>query len=271
MPRLLHRRRLLARRGLSLAELLVSVAVLTIIAGVLGGLATAVQTSSDYSQGNALAVQHTRVAQERITRAVAGAYSNGSYPSAVAVYEVVGGWRFPDTLVVWNPAAAPANANGPPLVRELVIFCPDPADPRRLLEITAPHNASTIQLNEQLNTPAGRSLIAGIKTASDSEKVVLSNLLRTADVNGATRGCVRFERELRPSDSAWQSYLGGTTPWSGLVWPQGAGGSTAGMRQNWMRYEWQMMPGESAAAKDPSGQQAVTFFGSAGRRGLLNQ
>jgi hypothetical protein len=153
----------------------------------------------------------------------------------------------------------------------LVIFCPDPADPRRLLEITAPNNASTIQLNEQLNTSAGRSLIAGIKSSSDSKTVVLSNLLRTATVSGATRGCVRFERELRPSDSVWQSYLGGTTTWDNLVWPQGAGGSTAGMRQIWVRYEWQMMPGESAAAEDPSGQQAVTFFGSAGCRSRLNQ
>lgn len=252
-----------ARRGMTLAELLVSIAVLSIIAGVLGGLATAVQVSAEYGQGHALAVQHTRVAQERIGRALAEAYATGAYPGAVVVYDVVGGWRFPDTLVVWNPAGPPANAAGPPLVNELVLFCPDPSDPRRLLEITAPNDSRAIPLSEQLNGGAWRAAIEALKTADDSRRVVLSNLLRVSQYNGAARGAVRFECERRPSDTAWQAYQGGSVAWEDLVWPQGMVGSEAGMRRVWVRYEWQLMPGETVADKDPGGQQAATFFGSA--------
>src|SRR5690606_28827569 len=105
------------------------------------------------------------------------------------------------TVLIWRPpSGVPANPAGPPLIRELVIICPDPSAPYRLLEITAPNDSRTIQLNEaSLNTASGRALVQSVKTANTSVKAVLTHQLRTASpANGTARAAVRFECELHP-------------------------------------------------------------------------
>jgi prepilin-type N-terminal cleavage/methylation domain-containing protein len=274
-------RRSSPRAGLTLVELLLAIAIMAVMTGVLGGLARSVQLSSAYCHGRGVATQHARVAFDRIYWAVSAAKATADYPGVVVVYEEFGAFRFPDTLVVWRPEGAPVNANGPPLMKELVLFTPDPADPRRLWEITVPNDARAVPLNEtSLNTAAWRAELAAVKSAAGSRRVLLTDLLRTASPtaapgggatmpNGgwsstsAARGAVRFASDMRPTAAQWQAYRGGALAWAALPWPQGLAGFSAGTRLVTVRIEMQLMPGEEACRDDPNGQQAVPFLGAA--------
>jgi hypothetical protein len=256
------------RRGLTLLELLISTAMMLMLAGVLGGLAAAVQTSSDYSQGHGSATQQARVALERITRNVRQATAVGTHPGLAVVARQVNGWRFPETLIVWRPAGLPVNASGPPLVRELVFYCTDPEHPEQLLEVTAPQDQRALPLDAPLEQSPWREMIEAIKTDSGSRRVVLTNLLRTASAasNSNARpsdllGAVRFEREMRPSAAEWSQYRAGTRTWDQLSWAQGIGGRQTGLRQAWLRIELQLDPVPTAA--DEAKRPSLTFLGSA--------
>lgn len=251
--------------GLSLVELLIALAIMGAMAAMVAGLSQAATSGWRYGQGHADATQHARVALERITRSVREAYATENHPGCAVSYTEVSSWRFPDTLVVWSPNGPPQNADGPPLVSECVIYCPDPADPSQLVEITAPSDSREIPLTNELNQSPWKSQLAGIKTSSQSTKVVLTELLRTSQnaIGTSQFGAIRFERELRPSDSEWDAYQGAVITWSDLSWPQGMYGANRGTRQVWMRVEMQLMPGRESITKDPAGQQAVVFFDSA--------
>lgn len=260
------------RAGLTLLELLIATTMMLMLAGVLGGLAAAVQTSADYSQGHGDATQHARVALERITRNVTQATAAAEHPGFAVVFDQIGPWQYPDTLLVWRPAGAPANAAGPPLVRELVIYCPNPSNPEQLLEITAPTDSRSLPLDSRIQQSPWRQIVDDVKTSSASQRVVLTDLLRVASTAGkrssssqanTLRGAVRFEQELRPSAVQWSQYRAGTRTWENLSWPQGVYGSRTGLRHAWLRIELQLMPGAPAAGADLEGHQAYPFFGSA--------
>lgn len=255
-----------SRKGMTLVELLVASSMLLMLAGVIGGLASAVQTSSGYSQGHAEAAQHARVAIERISRDISRATAVGDYPGFAVVYDDIGGVKYPETLLVWRPTnGTPANASGPPLISELVIYCADPKQPQQLLQIRAPQDSRTIPLDASLNQSPWIETIAAVKTDAQSECVVLTNLLRAATVSGnkaAQRSAVRFVQELQPSADEMTAYRAGTQTWSSLAWPQGMYGTQTGMRQSWLRLELQLMPGTESRT-DATGQQAAPFLGSA--------
>ena len=253
-----------ARRGLTLVELLLAVSILGIMAGALTGLASAVQQSSGYSQGYGTATQHARVTFERISRTVGEATATDQYPGAVVVSTTVSGFGYPDMLVVWHPNGAPANAAGPPLLSEVVIYCPDPSNPYQLLEVTLPGNSTSIPLNSaSLNTPGWQSQLASLVTSPSSNRVLLTNLVRAASVNNANlRAAIRFETEMHPTDSEWAVYQEGTAAWNSLSWAQGICGSQTGLRQVAVRCEVQLLPQQAAGTLDPTSQQAIPFLGS---------
>ena len=136
----LHSKRLsvMNRRGFSLAELLIAVAIMAVLAGAVGALAISVESGSAFSQGRAMATQHARVARDRIERTVREATANEQFPGFFVLTERIGSTKLPDTLVVWRPAGSPANPQGMPLMSELVVFTPDKNSPNRLLEVRAP-------------------------------------------------------------------------------------------------------------------------------------
>lgn len=252
------------RSGLTLVELLLAVSIMTVMAGVLGALATAAHQSAAYSHGHGMATQHARVAVERIAGTVSRATATEGYPGAVVLWEEADGWRFPDTLVVWHPSGPAANPAGPPLMNELVIFCPDPDSPYQLVEVTAPGDTRPVPLNETLNDDAWRAELKSVARSSTSRKVVLTNLLRAGALDGGSpRAAVRFECRLSPTSSQWASYMAGTASFSDLPWPQGMYGSRTGLRQVWVRIELQLLPEQAAGRADPHGELAIPFFGSA--------
>ncbi len=254
-----------ACRGLTLVEMLLAISILGITAGALTGLALSVQQGTTYSQDYSTATQHARVALERISRTVRQAYAAGAYPGAVVVYDVVGAWQFPDTLVVWHPNGAPAHAGGPPLLSEVVIYCPDPANPNRLLEVTVPGNSSPIPLNAaSLNTAGWRAQIKGFASGGGANQVLLTDLVRPAQLDANTlRAAVRFAADMHPTDSEWTACQVQPGLWSSLGWPQGLGGAQTGLRQVAIRVELQLLPASLTGQTDPQAQQTVPFLCSA--------
>lgn len=258
-----------SRRALTLIELMISIAVTTVLLGAIASMAATVNQTSAFNAGQNDALLHARVTLDRIERLLSEAYALETYPGAVVVDESVGSYRYPDTLVIWHPAGAPANPAGPPLVKELVIICPNPADPGELIEVTAPDDARTVELNEAaLNTSAGRSFIDSLKKASSSVKTQLTPLLATAAVatsnSASLRGCVRFECELHPSTTELANVRSGSASWTSLNWPQNLFSNVCGLRQVWVRSELQLLsePRNTDGTTTPT-TVGLPFFGSA--------
>ncbi|HEY2882971.1 MAG TPA: prepilin-type N-terminal cleavage/methylation domain-containing protein [Pirellulales bacterium] len=248
------------RRGLTLVELMISVAVLSMIVTALGMMARAVEISSEYNQSYGTTTQNARVTMDRIDRAVSQAYSNSSWPGVWITEDVVGNYNFPDTLVVWRPSGTAANPQGAPLAGELTIFCPDPAAPSQFVELTVPGN--TTPLPSASNATAFKTFIDGLKTTAGVNKVQLTSLLYSAGVTGSAtaKSGVRFVATMNPSDADFQTYPG--VAWNTLPWPQGLCSQTMGLRQVWVRVELQLLPAGTWIFTGTAAQTPVPYFGS---------
>lgn len=255
----------LARRGLTVVELLVAVAIMSVITLGLATVASGTRSVADYNSKRGMALQHARVTLDRIQRIVQESTFAESHPGAVVVYDQIGNYRYPDTLLVWHPSGAPANASGPPLLNEVLIYCPDPGSPNQLVEMWAPTNTTPIPFDPaQLNTTTWRTTLANVKKSSTTQKVVLTNLLRTAQPTGQTaaRGAVRFEAVANPTAAQIASYRAGSTTWKNLPWPTVLYSNTHGLRQLRVRTELQMVSDGNGGKVDNVGLTALPFFGS---------
>jgi prepilin-type N-terminal cleavage/methylation domain-containing protein len=263
-------RRQLGRRALTLIEMLLAMSIVSMMAVALAGLAHAVKVSSDYTEGTSNATQHARVALERIARAVSQGQASESFPCAVVFADTVGSWTYPDTLVVWHPLSTAANSAGLPLFSEIVVYCPNPANPSQLLEITSPTDTRSVPSITDLTTWSNE--LASLKTGTTSQKVLITDMLRTAiPSSGSTaRGAVRFGVELYPTAADWANYRTGTLSFSSVPWVQSIYGSQTGLRQTWVRSELQLMPGYNLPS-DSTGQVAIPFIGSAALNWNLQQ
>lgn len=259
--------RCLRRRGLTLVELLLASAIMAIMAGTLALLATAVRNTASFAQGREETTQHARVIHERLARLIQEAYTAEYHPGVAVLESYVQTWRFPDMLLIWRPNGAPQNPDGPPLIREIVIITPDPDQPNRLLEVTAPLDTRTIPLDATLNTGAWVAELLSLVRSPSAKKTVLTDLLRVAEVavsgpssgntSGQRRGVIRFVRELRPTESEWAQFRGGTKAWNALSWPLTQYGSETGLRHVWLRWELQLSP------RNYDTSAPVPHFGSA--------
>lgn len=253
------------RRGITLLEMLLALAIMATLVAALGTMASAVYDSTQYADGYGGVAQHARVIGDRIGRTIGDATAGASFPGVLVLTEQIAGWSFPDTLVVWHPQSAVADPDAKPRLNELVVYCPDPDGNSELLEITTPNT----DVAPDVDDLAGwTSAIDAIKADTTSRRVVLTNLLRVATLpeaislgTGWQRGCVRFVSRLRPSEAEWNEYQSGSRAWSDLSWAQSLGGSQTGMRQTWVRFELQLDPSlEEGVEADKT--QPVAFFGS---------
>jgi pilin/secretion family protein with methylation motif len=266
-----HARLPRCRGGLTLVELMIASSIMTIMCGAMAALAMALQQSSEYNYGHSTALQHARVTLERINRIVSTAYTAPGHPGVAVYVDTVGTYRYPDTLIVWQPSGMPTNLLGPPLIGECVFYCCDPSNPANLIEFTSPGDARTIPFDATLQTTGWRTTLNSLKTAGSSQKTTLTTLLRQCALSSGgsiptgmatTRGAVRFELTVTPSTNSYSSYLAGTTTWTNLAWPQGLYGSQYGMRSVWLRTELQLMPVQKTGQQDPTGTLCLPFFGS---------
>lgn len=255
--------------GLTLIELLMGIAVSSILVGAMAVLASSVGDGATFVSEQNNSIQHAQVVLGRIGRLVNEARTTETYPGVVVISETVGGYRYPTTLVIWRPAnGVPANASGPPLVKELVIIAPNPANPNELCEFTAANDTRTVQMNDaSLNTSTGRALISGVTTATTSLRTQLTPRMRSAATSTASgaslRGCVRFECELHPTDAEIAAFRAGTATWDSLNWVQNVKSSTFGLRQVWLRTELQLLSEPLLAdGTVPANVDTLPFFGS---------
>ena len=253
------------RHALTLAEMLVAMAVLGIMVAGLGTMVTTVHESNDFVRREGNALQHARIAIERIERTCRSASATADYPGFWVVSTTIGSYSFPDALVVWRPESGePANADGPPLLSELVVYTFDADAPETLVEITAPSavgNAPAIS-----DTSSWLTLIDTAKASDAVEKIELTNLLRVANAgvgDADWRGVVRFDIRYHPTTDQWTSYQTGALAWDELTWPLDRYGSDYGVRQSWCAMELQLVPDGETRRGAESEENAIAFFGSA--------
>ena len=278
-----HRDETHDRRAMTIVELLLALTMMTFIIGSLAVLAHGVQIAANYSEGHGTAVQHGRVVLERIARKVQEAYAIETLPGVIVIDTQLGGYDYPNTLVVWHPSGTPANAAGPPLIRELVIYAPNPSSPNELWEVTDASNSTPLDVS---SATATQTAINAVLNSNSSKKTILTELVRTATIstvassgppsggplggtsgNGATvsngqQAALRFVLAATPSATDWTSYKSGTTAWNNLPWPQYLYGATMGMRQVSVRTELQLNAGPSGGIVG-NDQDVIPFLGSA--------
>ncbi len=249
------------RRGLTLAELLIASTIMAMMTVGMASLAFTVETGNRHAKNLGIATQHARVAIGRIERALYSAHTSEQFPGFAVFSETEGSYSFPDTLVIWHPTGTPQDPDGLPRFNELVIFCPNPSAPNKLLEITVPSDTRTVpDLNDE---STWLSELSSIKSSQGATVVQLTDLLRSATTQGAvTRGAVRFIATVRPTEDEWTDYKDGNKAWEEIAWVQDIYGSQTGLRQSWCRFELQLMPGEKAVS-EPAGVRPIPFFGSA--------
>jgi hypothetical protein len=261
----IRKRRRALRSGLTFAELIVATTIMVIIASAVATLSMAVHSANTHCQGQTTAAQHARIALQRIQQAVEEAASSEQFPVCLVVAEQAGGQSLPDTLVVWCPQGAAANPGGLPLVRELVVFAPDPVRPSTLLEIRSPADGAVAP--PPADTAAWQTLVEQLKTSQSSEKVALTDRLRTTPVTGTwndsltaaqLRGVIRFRRLMAPTAQEWAQYRAGDLDWDELAWPLDSFRATSGTRTVACQTEMQLVTG----AKEAAANTALPFFGS---------
>ena len=260
MFRCRRKRRLVFRPALALIELLMASAIMAMIAGGIAALSLAVQASNQQSDSMSRSLQHGRVAMQRMERALRTATTSNEFPGFAAFAISIGGFVYPDTLVVWQPEGAVSDPEGLPLFNELVVFTPDPSAPDHLLEIRNQFDSRTVpSLTDQTTWQAE---LQSLRIDPSATRVTLTDLLRTADVGtpDPARGAVRFHVSLRPSDTEFAEFEAATRPWGDLSWPLEYFGDGSGLRQSWCRIELQLVSGDGL---DNSADAAIPFFGSA--------
>lgn len=250
------------RRGMSLAELLLSLTILVMVAGSMGSMAMTLQSVTSYTRGQTNAAQHDRVILDRLDRTLQSANVSEAFPGLMVVTWPEASALFPDTLVIWKPSGGTAaDPNGVPRANELVIIRPDPSNPASLIEITNPSEPATATFASS-DLANWRALVTALTSSGSAVKVELTDLLRTAvtstSAEATRRGCVRFRYAAAPSDAEIASYRAGLASWTSLAWPQDRAGTTMGMRSLGCFTELQLVPDPADNAAD----DALPFFGS---------
>ncbi len=254
------------RPGFTLLEMVVAMTIMVIVMGSLGAMAKAVNEGALYGETYGSATQHARVAMQRIGATVRSATTSDDFPGLIVIERTVGGWTFPDILVVWHPDGAPVDPDGLPRVNELRVYCPNPDAPNELLEVTFPADSRVVPAPS--DTVAWRTEAAAMMASESGVRTVLTDMLRTAQVTSlaaSLRGAICFHVRYRPTEDEMTAYEAGTTDWDDLAWPQGIYTDNVGLRQAWLRMELQLVPQSTSVGAHSSDETAIPFLGSASR------
>jgi hypothetical protein len=264
------------RSGFTLAELLIAALITSLLTVALGGLTMAVQTASTYVNGHQDADMQGQITIGRIQYMVshAGVYRNDSGRTVLGLRVVKRAWAdydLPDVLVVWSGGrqgglAAQGTLDRLPTADELIVYAPDPADPRRFLEYAFPSTTVPVDF-ESVTFDAG--IFALIESADAEPALLCDQLCVTRLDNGFSRQTVaniRFEAESFPSDDEIASNPAGTAGWYDLRWSQGIVSFDTGLRQTNVRIEQQIETRAEATDAPNLNSTALPYFGSAAKR-----
>lgn len=258
------------RRGLSLLELLLASTAMTIIAAALGTLAATVHTSNDFCQQQGQALMHARAAWLRMQNSIENAQTSESFPGCIVLAHSAAGYVYPDTLVVWKPASSAAAPTGLPRVNEIVVYTPNPQSPNELWELTTPTSTATVPA--PTDTAAWQTLLTSMRSDNSSQKLVITDRLRTASTTVTAagtapsttnlRGVVRFRVAVTPSLADFAAYRAGTVTLANVPWPLDLYGQKAALRSVACFAELQI----TSDPDDNSADTALPHFGAVGLR-----
>ena len=249
-----------------------SLTITSLLSLVFGSLMLAMQMAWQHSGGISSCNAEARVALGRIRYMIsqAGAYRNPGALQQLGVAVVgtsVNGATLPQTLVVWSGGrtggmSAQGLQTRLPLISELVIYAPDPADSSHLVEVVATTNTNSIDFAD----PNFATTIQMLLAASQLDKALLCDRIRRTNLSGTIVGNVHFEMFQTPGDSDIASATPGTTAWNDLMWSQGIVASDSGLRQATVRMELQLEPALGAPVLTTSSPTSLPFLGSASCR-----
>ncbi|MCA9013800.1 MAG: prepilin-type N-terminal cleavage/methylation domain-containing protein [Planctomycetaceae bacterium] len=271
------RRNPVSRNGLTLVELLMSLAISSILIVALSGIVTATQSAWQHTQGIEDSQAQITATFDRMKMMVsqAGIYQVSGQPPQVGLAVVTIPWNSIDianTLVVWTGGrnggiSDQGTLTRLPKISELLIYTSDPNDAHNLVEIALPGVDSSIDFSSSSFNSTIRSAIK----SSNAESALLSNRIKTSQFIlsgnpwGSAVGNIRFEIVKSPSDSDLSGISPGTSDWMNLPWPQGTASSTSGLRQISINYEIQFETAERTSFNDVNSPTALPFFGSSSR------
>lgn len=266
-----------SRGGLTLVELLMSMAISSILIVALGGIVTATQSAWKHTQGIEDSQAQITATFDRMKMMItqAGVYQVGGQPPQVGLAVVSHPWNSIDianTLVVWTGGrnggiSDQGTLTRLPKISELLIYTSDPNDAHNLIEIALPDVDSAIDFNSSSFNSTIRSAIK----SSDAESALLTNRIKSSQFIlsgspwGSPVGNIRFELVKTPSDSSLSGVAPGTSDWMNLSWPQGTASSTSGLRQATINIEIQLEAAERTSLNDVNSTTALPFFSSSSR------
>ena len=267
-----RRRPAAARRGFTLAELVVSLTVLGLVGAVGAGLSAAALRAKDHAFGNAACATQARAAGERVRSAVAAARvldaPGGAVPGVVAVDSTGSGSTGPGfvgegaRLVVWCGGRGDAAAGfagrtlSPPgrlpRAEELLVFTADPARPWRLTECWCEGDATPVDLW----SPALPTRLDELLKSPTVRPLTLCDRVRVRGPAADPAACVRFAVEARPRAAEIAAARADGTPaaWLALPWVNGSAGANAagdrwGVRSVRVRAGVQLTPLDGATSR----------------------
>lgn len=266
-----------SRGGLTLVELLMSMAISSILIVALGGIVTATQSAWKHTQGIEDSQAQVTATFDRMKMMItqAGVYQVSGQPPQVGLAVVTNPWNSIDianTLVVWTGGrnggiSDQGTLTRLPKISELLIYTSDPDDAHKLIEIALPSVDSSIDFNSSSFNSTIRSAIK----SSSAEAALLTNRIKSSQFIlsgnpwGSPVGNIRFDLVKTPSDSSLSGVAPGTSGWMNLPWPQGTASATSGLRQVTINFEIQLEAAERTSLNDVNSTTALPFFGSSSR------
>ncbi len=178
-----------AKRGMTLAELLISMTILSMMSVVLAGMSNAVNSAWSYTKGIEETDLQAQAALERIGFMVTqtGVYKVAGQPTRlgmVVVTRPVGAQQLPDVLVLWTGGRSGGmSANGVqtrlPVAGELLIYTWNASAPNQLIEVAFPGQTTAFDFTATDLT----TQVANLLASTSAEIIPLCERLRVSSVS----------------------------------------------------------------------------------------
>lgn len=262
------------RSGFTLVELVISMTILSFTTMVIGGLMLAITTAWDHSTS---LEDSRRQAQASLARIKWMIQQSGTYKVAgqattlgIAIIPTTcGSYLAPTQLVVWSGGSnGGMNAQGLktrlPLASEIVVYTPDPTTPSRLVEVTFPGNATSIDFRS-----AGlNAAIASLMQTNSRQSILLCDRLHVTNGSASVPnvGNIRFEMTTNPSDNQIAAVSVGSQAWNDLPWGQGLVGADRALRTTNIRMELLLDPDPAKPLNDDGTSTSLPFPASINRQ-----
>lgn len=181
-----------ARWGLTLPELLLSMAIMSLMSVVLAGMSHAVNSAWTYTTGVDATEQQASAVLDRIKFMVAqaGIYRVTGQPTRLGVAVVsrsVGTTIVPDVLVLWTGGrnggmAALGAQTRLPQASELLVYTWSSDSPNQLIEVAFPSNTTAVDFAASNFADTVAALLA----LPNAERIAITDRLRVSSLSSST-------------------------------------------------------------------------------------